>query len=224
MGKRRAHSLTIPLAPLSTPQTAGPSHTAAAVMTRRSTPLLLLVALLLLLLPSPLDAGRVFGKSRRTQKEEEDEADVSKDGLPSDWTRSRHARRLETHVDEDDVLHLLRHDPVEMTLEEANDWQHVKRKLSEAREKGGWFHRVEDAFVPPNSALRTKEGRMDGDKGEEESGGSPDSFVRRKGAQQEPAQQEEEVDSTIKSKSDRKKEAEKEFGIFERARKKMMRD
>lgn len=217
-------SLTTPLALLSTQQAAGTIAYSRSSMTRLSNALLLLVALLLLLLPSPLDAGRVFGKSRRTQKEEEDEADISKDGLPSDWTRTRHARRLETHVDEDDVLHLLRHDPVEMTLEEANDWQHVKRKLSEAREKGGWFHRVEDAFVPPNSALRTKESRMDGDKGEEESGGSSDSFVRRKGAQQEPAQQQGEEDSTIKSKSDRKKEAEKEFGIFERARKKMMRD
>jgi hypothetical protein len=140
--------------------------------------LLLLLALLFFLLPSPLDAGRVFGKSRRTEKEEDNQADVGKDELPSDWTRSRHARRLETHVDEDDVLHLLRHDPVEMTLEEANDWQHVKRKLSEAREKSGWFHSVEDAFVPPNSALRRKKG-VDGDS-EENVASSSDAFVRRR--------------------------------------------
>lgn len=180
--------------------------------------LLLLLTLFLLLLPSPLDAGRVFGKSRRTQKEEDDQADVNKGELPSDWTRSRHARRLETHVDEDDVLHLLRHDPVQMTLEEANDWQHVKRKLSEAREKSGWFHSVEDAFVPPNSALRTKKKGVDGDS-EENVASSSDAFVRRKGAHQ-PAQEEEEL-GTSKS---RKKEAETEFGIFEHARKKMMRE
>jgi len=179
--------------------------------------LLFLLALLLLLLPSPLDAGRVFGKSRRTQKEEDDQADVNKDELPSDWTRSRHARRLETHVDEDDVLHLLRHDPVEMTLEEANDWQHVKRKLSEARETSAWFQSVEDAFVPPNSALRTKKD-VDGDS-EENVASSSDAFVRRKGAHQS-AQEEEEL-GTSKSK---KKGAETEFGIFERARKKMMRE
>lgn len=181
--------------------------------------LLLLLALLLLLLPSPLDAGRVFGKSRRTHKEEDSQDDVNKDELPADWTRSRHARRLETHVDEDDVLHLLRHDPVEMTLEEANDWQHVKRKLSEAREKSGWFHSVEDAFVPPNSALRTKKG-VDGDS-EESVASSSDAFVRRKGAQQQAEQQKEELGTRSKS---RKKEAETEFGIFERARKKMMRE
>jgi hypothetical protein len=182
--------------------------------------LLLLLALLFFLLPSPLDAGRVFGKSRRTEKEEDNQADVGKDELPSDWTRSRHARRLETHVDEDDVLHLLRHDPVEMTLEEANDWQHVKRKLSEAREKSGWFHSVEDAFVPPNSALRRKKG-VDGDS-EENVASSSDAFVRRKGAQQQAGQhEEEELGTNSKSK---KKEAETEFGIFERARKQMMRE
>lgn len=185
--------------------------------------LLLLLALLLLLLPSPLDAGRVFGKSRRTQKEEDDQADVGKDELPSDWTRSRHARRLETHVDEEDVLHLLRHDPVQMTLEEANDWQHVKRKLSEAREKSGWFHSVEDAFVPPNSALRRKKG-VDGDSEESVASSSSDAFVRRKGAQQQAGQQEEELELGTTSGKSKKKEAETEFGIFERARKQMLRE
>jgi hypothetical protein len=88
---------------------------------------------------------------------------------PADWTRSQQQhqrpgrRRLETHVDGEEVLNLLQHEPVKLSLEEAQDWQHVKRRLGEAREKSGFFHRVADAFVPPNSALRRKE-REAGDK------------------------------------------------------------
>ncbi len=179
--------------------------------------LFLLVLLLgLLLAPSPFAAaGRVFGKPA-AEKDAEEEGSSTKD-----WTRSRHGRKLETHVDEDEVLNLLRHDPVEVSAEEAQDWQHVKRKLAEARDKSGWFHRVEDAFVPPNSALRSKkkmEEKAAAGKAETEVKGDA-AFVRPKDAQ--AAAKQEEIKAT--ETRDKKTEAEKEFGIFERARKKLMR-
>ena len=156
----------------------------------------------------------------------------------AEWTRRKGARRLETHVDEEDVLHLLRHDPVEMTLEEAKDWQHVKRKLGEAREKSGWFHRVEDAFVPVNSALRTKESNMKAKKdsaaaaaaaaatqeGGESGGGGGGTFIRPVKKEGEEEQVGVGMDALGKEGGGKKKskEAEKEFGIFERSRKRMM--
>lgn len=158
--------------------------------TRRPAPReLLLLLLIVLLLAAPRGADALLGLlGRNNKKQQEEEKDktnrkattkaanlaapaaAADEQQPADWTRSQQQhqrpgrRRLETHVDEEEVLNLLQHEPVKLTLEEAQDWQHVKRRLAEAREKSGFFHRVSDAFVPPNSALRRKE-REAGDDG-----------------------------------------------------------
>jgi hypothetical protein len=142
---------------------------------------LLLLLLVVLLVVQPARPLLLLGRTKEGKEEErKEEATAASipdmdmdDGKPADWTRSQQQhqrpgrRRLESHVDGEEALNLLQHEPVKLTLGEAQDWQHVKRRLSEAREKSGFFHRVADAFVPPNSALRRKE-REAGDAGLQE--------------------------------------------------------
>lgn len=145
--------------------------------------LCLLTLALLALLLQPASALLLLGRTKENKDGKEAEqpqqsqqgknAAEMTDEQPGDWTRSQQQhqrpgrRRLESHVDGEEVLNLLQHEPVRLSLEEAQDWHHVKRRLAEARDKSGFFHRVTDAFVPPNSALRRKE-REAGDKEGEE--------------------------------------------------------
>lgn len=117
--------------------------------------------------------GQVNALKKDTEKEDEMKQKDARDrsstqAKGSSWTgggggaktqEEGGRRRLETHVDENDVLHLLQHEPVKLTLEEAQDWQHVKRKLAEARRSSGWLHSIPDAYIPSNSALRDEESR-----------------------------------------------------------------
>lgn len=65
-------------------------------------------------------------------------------------------RKLESFVDEEEILNLVTHDPVKITYEEAQDWNYVKHRLHEQREKTGKHRRVLNAFVPENSSLRRR--------------------------------------------------------------------
>ena len=135
----------------------------------RLRPALLLLLLVLLLLGQEAAALLGLGgrgpnnKDNNKESKGDEEATASAaptDPAAADWTRGSQQhqrpgrRRLESHVDGEEALNLLQHEPVRLTLEEAGDWHHVKRRLAEEREKSGFFHRVTDAFVPPNSALR----------------------------------------------------------------------
>jgi hypothetical protein len=62
-------------------------------------------------------------------------------------------RRLEPHVDKNGILHMVHHDPVRITLKEAQDWHHVKWLLEQERQKSGRYVPMNDAHVPEGSPI-----------------------------------------------------------------------
>ncbi|EWM26653.1 hypothetical protein Naga_100001g159 [Nannochloropsis gaditana] len=166
---------------------------------------LVAAVLFFLLTHVPLAVGGSLHEGDWTQKKEDETITGGRE--PSTRVKGKQRRRMATHVNDEEILHLLRHDPVEMTLEEASDWQRVKRRLSKAREETGWFHRVEDVYVPPDSALRFKK---DVDNSKDGSLFAGDYFRRTSSDQQE--------EKVVRSSS-KGKEAANEYRIFERARK-----
>lgn len=164
-----------------------------------------LLLLLLVLLLGHQEAAALLGISGRGPNNKDNDKESKGDeeaataaaapadraSAAADWTRGSQQhqrpgrRRLESHVDGEEALNLLQHEPVRLTLEEAGDWHHVKRRLAEEREKSGFFHRVTDAFVPPNSALRRDgmgEGGKAARKGAEEEEGVGDAAVNGNGS------------------------------------------